>query len=171
MSRKKSVKNVSPEAEDRIIEQHMRQLHIDLKRALTTYVLMFLLKIRPHYAFEIRKKAVEIGELISDLSGIEEPKVVMAPKVVYDNFKKLEQKGIVGSYVEESEVGPDRKYYYLTELGERLFDGAVMKVLYPRLLLFVTAVEHRLKEWGEKSGSIKKETDKLQHLLNDVFNS
>ena len=170
MSSKKFGKKVSRETQDRIIEHHMHRLHIDLKRALTSYVLMFILKIRPHYSFEIRKKAVEIGTLISELSGIDEPKVIMEPKVIYDNFKKLEKKGFVGSYIEKSDVGPDRKYYYITELGERLFEGAVINVLYPRLLLFVTAIENRIKEWGGISGSIRKETDKLHNLINDIFN-
>lgn len=172
MSRKKfekKEKKMSREDQDRIFEKGIRQLHIDLKRALTTYVLMFILKLRPHYAFEIRKKAMEIGDLMSELSGVEEPKIIMAPKVIYDNFKKLEKKGLVGSYIEESKVGPDRKYYYLTELGERLFDGAIFKILYPRLQLFVTAIESRVKEGKALSGPKKKETEKLHDLINEIF--
>ncbi len=174
MSREKTEKKkikTNKKNQDQVIEYYIRQLHIDLKRALTSYVLMFILKIRPHYSFEIRKKAIEIGTLISNISGVDEPKIIIAPKVIYDNFKKLEKKGLVGSYLKKSEVGPDRKYYYLTALGERLFDEAVIKILYPRLLLFITAVDNGIKELNGIAEPARKETKKLHSLINDIFNS
>ncbi len=51
---------MSRENQDRIIESTIRQLNIDIKRALTAYTILFVLKIRPHYAFEVINKVTEI---------------------------------------------------------------------------------------------------------------
>ena len=165
---KKEGGGMSREDQDRIIESTIRQLNIDIKRALTSYTILFVLKIRPHYAFEVINKVTEIRTLQGKYSILEESEIPVAPKVIYNNFRKLEKKGILGSYKKKSEVGPDRKYYYLTELGERLFDEAVVKVIYPRLLLFITAIDKRVEEWG--GGPSKKELNKLQGLVDVIFN-
>ena len=164
---KKKEKKFSQEEQDLIIESNIRQLNIDVKRALTPYTILFALKVRPHYALELINKVMEIRDLQAKSSVLEEEEVPVAAKVFYDNFRKLEKKGIVGSYGEKSAVGPDRKYYYLTELGERLFDKAVINVIYPRLSLFINAIDKRGKDWGV--GPLKKDLNKLQNLMDKIF--
>ena len=158
---------MSREEQEHIIESHIRQLHIDIKRALTAYTILFVLKIRPHYAFEVINKVTEIRTLQGTHSILDKSEVPVAPKAIYDNFRKLEKKGILGSYKKKSEVGPDRKYYYLTQLGERLFEKVVVNVLYPRLWLFITPLDKRVKEWG--CGPSKKKMNKLLSLIDEIY--
>ena len=166
---KRKEKKFSKEDQEQIIESYTRQFHIDIKRALTAYTILFLLKMRPHYAFELIAKVMEIRTLQCKYAVLKESEVPVAPKVIYDNFRKLEKKGILGSYAEKSSVGPDRKYYYLTQLGERLFEKVVVNILYPRLWLFITPLDKRIKEWG--GGPSKKKMNKLLSLIDEIYKS
>ena len=160
MSNKKYELKIGRKEQDAIIKRQLHQLHIDLKRGLLTYVILFFMKIRPHYALEMQKKMSLIGE----------GRFKIEKNVVYDNLKKLERKGILGSYQEKSNIGAKRKYYFLTKFGECLFEEIVFKALYPLIFMFSTTMENRLGEFGITRKVSKKELSRLQNLINEEIN-
>lgn len=160
MSNKKCEVKISRKEKNAVMKKQLHQLHVDLKRGLLTYVILFFMKIRPHYAFEIQKKMSCIGE----------GRFKIEKNVVYDNLKKLERKGILGSYLKRSHIGAKRKYYYLTKFGEHLFEEIVFKALYPLIFMFSTTMENRLGKFGIKRKVSKKELNRLQNLINEEIN-
>ena len=160
MLHKKRELKIRKKEEDAVIKKQLHQLHIDLKRGLLTYVILFFMKIRPHYALEMQRKMSLIGE----------GRFKIEKNVVYDNLRKLERKGILGSYQEKSSIGAKRKYYYLTKFGERLFEEIVFKALYPLIFMFSTTMENRLGAFGIKRKVSKKELTRLQKLINEEIN-
>jgi len=160
MSNKKYEVKIDRRNQDAIIKKQLHQLHINLKRGLLTYIILFFMKIRPHYSLEIQRKMSRIGE----------GHFKIEKNVVYDNLQKLERKGILGSYLEKSNIGAKRKYYYLTKFGERLFEQIVFKALYPLIFMFSTIMDNRIGELGIKRKISKKELNKLHNLINEEIN-
>ena len=160
MSNKKCELKIDRGSQDSIIKKQVHQLHIDLKRGLLPYVILFFMKLRPHYSLEIQRKMSHIGE----------GRFKIEKNVVYDNLRKLERRGILGSYLEKSNIGAKRKYYYLTEFGERLFEKIVIKALYPLVFMFSTIIENRMGEFEVKRRISKRELNRLQNLINEEIN-
>jgi DNA-binding PadR family transcriptional regulator len=146
---------------DMIIRRQVHQLHIDLKRGLLPYVILFFLKIRPHYSLEIFKK----------MSHIDDGMFNIRQNIIYQNLKKFEQKGIVASYREKSNFGPKRKYYYLTKLGERLFEEIVIKQLDPLMFMFSTIMVNMNIGFGVKRKISPKKLNRIQMHLKKEINS
>jgi len=157
MSNKKHEVKISRRSQDAIIEKQLHQLHVDLKRCLLTYIILFFTKIRPHYALEVQRKMSRIGE----------GRFNIEKNVVYDNLKKLERKGLLGSFLVKSNIGAKRKYYYLTKFGERFFEEIVFKALHPLTFMFSTIMENRIEELGIKRRSSRKEMNRIQKLINE----
>lgn len=145
--------------QDIIIKKRTHQLHTNLKRGLLPYSIMFLLKIRPHYSFEVHKK----------LSLVAEEYFKVANNVVHDHLNKFAKQGIVESYLEESTFGAARKYYYLTKLGEHVFKEIVVKQLYPLIVLFSTMMENMIQEHKISDKISKKDLNKFQNIISEVM--
>ncbi len=159
MSRKKEEKTLSQPEQEIIIRKQLHQLHIDLKRGLLPYSILFLLKVRPHYCLEMHKKFLLIAE----------GRFKIEKNLIYDNLKKFEKKSIVGSYSEKSKMGAKRKYYFLTEFGEKLFDEVVVKNLYPLLFICLSNMELSIKQNRTKQNLLKKEVDRVQSLFIEMI--
>ena len=157
------VKNQSKRLNERktgmVIRKQVQQLNVELKRGLLPYVIMFLLRTRPHYSLEILKK----------MADLEKQQFRIRQNIVYQNLKKLQQKGFVASYDEKSRFGAKRKYYYLTELGERLFEEVIITRLYPLCFMFSTIMENCIEELGIKRKIPKQEFKKIQNIIDDVI--
>jgi len=54
-----------------------------------------------------------------DLAGSLARKVEVADGTVYPILRKLASEGIVSTYLQESQNGPPRKYYHLTDSGRK----------------------------------------------------
>ena len=54
-----------------------------------------------------------------DLAGSLARKVEVADGTVYPILRKLASEGVVSTYLQESQNGPPRKYYHLTDSGRR----------------------------------------------------
>jgi len=155
MTDKKPAKKASKQMQKKVIKKHINQLNTDLKRALLPYVILFFLKIRPHYPLEVQKK----------MAALEKEEYRVRQNIIYQNFRKLEEKGIVDSYMQKSNMGAKRKYYYLTELGEQLFEEVVFTRLTPQFLLFSTMIESRVGKLGTKLTPSKKEFERLNKII------
>ncbi len=159
MSRKKEEKVISQSEQETITKKQLHQLHVDLKRGLLPYSILFLLKIRPHYCLEMHKKFLLIAE----------GHFKIEKNVIYDNLKKFEKRGIVGSYYEKSRMGAKRRYYFLTEFGERIFDEIVVKNLYPLLYICLSNMEKAIKNNRSKQVLLKKEVERVQALFVEMI--
>ena len=73
----------------------------------------------------------------------------------------------MASYFKKSTIGAKRKYYYLTKLGERLFEEIVVTRLYPLIFMFTTTMDSKIEEFGVKSKIPKKELQRIQVLINE----
>jgi DNA-binding PadR family transcriptional regulator len=159
MQVKKQLKKFDERKTSLVIRKQVLQLNVELKRGLLPYVIMFLLRTRPHYSLEILKK----------MADLEKQQFRIRQNIVYQNLKKLQQKGFVASYEEKSKFGARRKYYYLTELGERLFEEVIITRLYPLCFMFSTIMEKYIEEHGIKRKIPKKEFHKIQNIIDDVL--
>ena len=58
-----------------------------------------------------------------DLAGSLARKVEVADGTVYPILRKLASEGVVSTYLQESQNGPPRKYYHLTDAGRNKLNG------------------------------------------------
>ncbi len=157
MPRKKSEKKFSKKEQNAIVEKQAKHLHADLKRGLLPYTILVFLKDRPHYSLEIQRK----------LSQIAKGEFNIQRNIVYQNLRKHEENGIVGSYQEDSPVGATRKYYYLTALGNRVFKEVVIDILYPLVHVFSTILENSSKEDEFQNDGYQKELVRIQKFFTE----
>ena len=78
-------------------------IEIQLKKGVLGLCVLALLSRGNSYAYEIASKlshAVDMGE-----------------GTIYPLMRRMQNEGLVGTYLEESPSGPPRKYYRLTEAG------------------------------------------------------
>ena len=80
------------------------------KKGLLTFWLLLILHEREAYAFEM-------SNLVTDLSR---ETITADEKSIYRALNRFEGLGIVVSRWEESDIGPKRRYYRLTEKGDEL---------------------------------------------------
>lgn len=101
------------------------------KKGLLTFWLLLLLHERPMYVFEMGQELVEIsqGTITAD------------EKSLYRALRRFEAMGLVESTWRPSEVGPRRRYYHLTELGNELLRRFALRNL---LVFQEPAVARRL---------------------------
>ena len=76
---------------------------IQLKKGVLEMLVLALLARRESYAYEI---AAELAELIG-----------MGEGTIYPLMRRLQNDGLVKTYMQESDTGPSRKYYRLTQPG------------------------------------------------------
>ena len=78
-------------------------IEIQLKKGVLGLCVLALLSRGNSYAYEIASKlshAVDMGE-----------------GTIYPLMRRMQNEGLVGTYLEESPSGPPRKYYRLTDTG------------------------------------------------------
>jgi PadR family transcriptional regulator, regulatory protein PadR len=80
------------------------------KKGLLSFWILLLLHGRTAYAYEMAAKVAEASR----------DTVVADEKSIYRALKRFEENGLVQSERQNSEIGPPRRYYRLTPLGERL---------------------------------------------------
>lgn len=80
------------------------------KKGLLSFWLLLLLAQRKAYPYEMKAAIEELSQ--NSISADENS--------IYRALKRLAQSGVVGSQVQPSESGPDRRYFFLTDLGQEL---------------------------------------------------
>lgn len=78
-------------------------MQIQLKKGVTELLVLALLRKRSRYGYEI----------VDNISKY----VEMSEGTIYPLLKRLQKDDLVETYLVESNSGPPRKYYRLTELG------------------------------------------------------
>jgi PadR family transcriptional regulator len=80
------------------------------KKGLLSFWLLLLLAQRKAYPYEMKAAIEELSQ--NSISADENS--------IYRALKRLAQSGVVDSQVQPSESGPDRRYFFLTDLGQEL---------------------------------------------------
>jgi PadR family transcriptional regulator PadR len=82
-------------------------IEIQLKKGALELCVLALLSQRDSYAYEIASR-------LADAIG-------MGEGTIYPLMRRLQNDGLVDTYLVESSAGPPRKYYRLTEAGRASF--------------------------------------------------
>jgi PadR family transcriptional regulator, regulatory protein PadR len=92
------------------LEQLLGQWEDSYKKGLLSFWMLLLLHGRSTYAYEMAAMIAEMsrGTVVAD------------GKSIYRALKRFEENGIVQSRKQNSDIGPPRRYYSLTALGEQL---------------------------------------------------
>jgi PadR family transcriptional regulator, regulatory protein PadR len=88
----------------------LQQWEDSYKKGLLSFWMLLLLHGRSAYAYEM---AAMVGEMSRGT-------IVADEKSIYRALKRFEENGLVQSERQSSEIGPPRRYYRLTPLGEQL---------------------------------------------------
>lgn len=104
------------------IEKLLAQWEETYKKGLLSFWLMLLLAQRKAYPYEMKDV---IAELSQDTINVDE-------NSIYRALRRLAKSRIVDSELIPSETGPSRRYFYLTELGQKLLERFVQR----NILLF-----------------------------------
>lgn len=81
-----------------------------LRRGVLEYCVLALLQDEPRYAFDL---VTELGR---------RPSLVTSEGTIYPLLSRLRKDGLVTSEQRDSEQGPPRRYYLLTDDGRRSLD-------------------------------------------------
>jgi DNA-binding PadR family transcriptional regulator len=92
------------------LEHLLAQWEDTYKKGLLSFWLLLLLAQRRAYPYEMKDAIAEISR---NTIRAEE-------NSIYRALRRLAESGIVGSEVQPSESGPDRRYFFLTPLGSEL---------------------------------------------------
>ena len=99
------------------LAQLLTQWEGTYKKGLLSFWLLLLLSQRRAYPYEMKAAIEELSQ--NSISADENS--------IYRALKRLGQSGIVDSEIQPSESGPDRRYFFLTELGEELLSHFVSR--------------------------------------------
>ena len=86
-------------------------MNVQFKKGVLELLVFSLLKDRDHYGYEMVEK-------ISNHINISEG-------TIYPLLRRLDKDGFVSTYLQESQSGPPRKYYKLTDLGNENYEAQV----------------------------------------------
>ena len=92
------------------LELLLAQWEETYKKGLLSFWLLLLLAQRRAYPYEMK-------DAIKDLS---QNTISADENSIYRALKRLAQSGVVDSEVQPSKSGPDRRYFFLTDLGQEL---------------------------------------------------
>ena len=82
-------------------------VQVQLKKGVLELCVLALLSSHDSYAYEIASRLAE---------GID-----MGEGTIYPLMRRMQDDGLVDTYLKESPAGPPRKYYRLTEAGKASF--------------------------------------------------
>ncbi|MCX7747478.1 MAG: PadR family transcriptional regulator [Clostridia bacterium] len=106
-------------------------MNIQFKKGVLELCVLSMLSGKDYYGYE----------LVNEISK----NILISEGTIYPLLKRLKDEGYVTTYLEESQEGPPRKYYKLTELGESTKDELVSE-----WLAFIEGVNKMIfKEDGE----------------------
>ena len=80
-------------------------MNIQFKKGVLELCVLSLLTVKDRYGYE----------LVNEISK----SILIAEGTIYPLLRRLKNEGFLTTYLEESQEGPSRKYYKLTELGEK----------------------------------------------------
>lgn len=98
--------SIKSDQSDRLLQQW----EDSYKKGLLSFWMLLLLHGRSTYAYEMTAMIAEMSQ----------GTVVADEKSIYRALKRFEENGIIQSRTQASDMGPPRRYYSLTPLGQQL---------------------------------------------------
>lgn len=106
----------------------------------------------------IKEKSIYAFELIQELEKIES--LVLTEGTIYPLLKRLQNDELISSFWVESDNGPPRKYYQITEKGKEFFDE-----MSKEWIKFTQAINNILKRSEENGyGTSSSNKDRIIHF-------
>lgn len=95
----------------------MEQWEQNYRKGLLSFWMLLVISERPMYAYEMKEEIESLsnGALSADENSI------------YRALRRFAKGGLVDSEKRPSEIGPDRRYFMLTALGEQLLTQFVQR--------------------------------------------
>ncbi len=87
------------------------------KKGLLSFWLLLYLDDKPSYAYEISR----------ELENFSEGTMSADENSIYRALNRFESMGVLRSELMESDIGPSRKYYNLTEVGSELLKRFILR--------------------------------------------
>jgi PadR family transcriptional regulator PadR len=125
--------------DEEVLQALLEQWENVYKKGLLSFWLLLLLHERPMYVFEM-------GDTLAEVS---QGTVTADEKSLYRALRRFEAMDVVESTWHPSDVGPRRRYYHLTELGQELLRRFVRRNI---LVFREPAVAARLASLGQDNG-------------------
>lgn len=101
--------------------------NIQFKKGVLELCVLSLLDLRDYYGYE----------LVSEVSK----NILISEGTVYPLLKRLKDEGYFTTYLQESQEGPSRKYYKITETGKQMKEDLITE-----WFTFVEGVNKIIKE-------------------------
>ncbi len=92
------------------LEDLLAQWEDTYKKGLLSFWLLLLLAQRKAYPYEMKDAIAEISRHT----------IIAEENSIYRALRRLAESGVLGSELQPSETGPDRRYFFLTPLGREL---------------------------------------------------
>jgi len=99
----------------------VERMYAEWKRGMLTYWVLGWLLMQPMYGLEIQKK------IDSSTQG----KMTVRPSTIYQLLRRLEQRGLVACYWQQTPIGPPRAYYETTPAGRLVLKIYIDEVFSP----------------------------------------
>ena len=126
-----------------------------------SYLMLTCLKERDFYGLDI----------ISEISKRSNNSINLKKPSVYSNLTRMEKQGYITSYLRNSDFGPNRKYYSLTESGRKFYTE--LKEYFDRNNIDVFKEfkdsDVSTKDDSEKISSVQKLNEAIDDVKNDDF--
>jgi PadR family transcriptional regulator PadR len=103
-----------------------KQLEIQMRKGMLVYCVLLLCKDGKAYSSEIIRR-------------LRDAELIVVEGTLYPLLSRLAKDGLLGYEWQESEQGPPRKYYWLTESGEAILTE--LQQTYQRLNASINALE------------------------------
>ena len=97
-------------------ESYAEQLAVQLRKGFLAYCVLKVCSNEPKYTSDI-------------ISKLYEAELVVVEGTIYPLLSKLQKDGLLSHKWQESEQGPPRKYYMITEYGKNVADHITKKVI------------------------------------------
>jgi PadR family transcriptional regulator PadR len=92
------------------VERLLQQWEETYKKGLLTFWLLLLLSQRKAYPYEMNAAITELSQ----------GTITAEDNSIYRALRRMTQSGIVDSEMRPSETGPNRRYFFITEVGLEL---------------------------------------------------
>jgi PadR family transcriptional regulator PadR len=115
------------------IDQFVDKSELGLRKGVLMYAVLHVLKHGPVYSSDI-------------LMRLREAEMIVVEGTVYPLLSRLHEEGVVSYEWRESESGPPRKYYQLTDMGK-----AALEALEPKVMALFTTLQTLEGKKGPRS--------------------
>ena len=107
-------------------------------------------------------------DFISEINNRSNGRINLKKPSVYSNLTRMEKQGYVSSYLQNSDLGPNRKYYSVTEKGRRFYND--LKDYFERNNIDVFRDFNDGNNVNDESKKLKNDDKNISSYSNDYLN-